>query len=106
MSVEKASDATEESTNEGSTTPSKEEAQAELLATIGKATADDKEDLKKIKGVGPKLESILNSIGIYTFDQVSKMTEREYDLVDSMLTAFKGRGKRDNWAAQAASFLN
>lgn len=106
LTVEKASDATEESTNEATTAFSKEKAQAELLSTIGKATEADKEDLKKIKGVGPKLESILNSIGIYTFEQVSKMTEREYDLVDSMLTTFKGRGKRDDWAGQATSFLN
>jgi predicted flap endonuclease-1-like 5' DNA nuclease len=76
-----------------------------LLATIGEATVADKEDLKKIKGVGPKLESILNSIGIYTFAQVSKMTEKEYQLVDSLLTTFKGRGKRDDWAKQAKSFL-
>lgn len=84
---------------------SAESAKSTLLAAIGEATASDKEDLKKIKGVGPKLESILNSIGIYTFAQVSKMTEREYELVDSLLTTFKGRGKRDDWAKQAKSFL-
>ena len=76
-----------------------------LLATIGEATVEDKEDLKRIKGVGPKLESVLNSIGIFTFAQVSKMTEKEYQLVDNLLTTFKGRGKRDDWAKQAKSFL-
>ncbi len=81
-------------------------AKSTLLATIGEATVADKEDLKKIKGVGPKLESVLNSIGIYTFTQVSKMAEKEYELVDSLLTTFKGRGKRDDWAKQAKSFLN
>lgn len=81
-------------------------AQNNLLDTIGTATEADKEDLKKIKGVGPKLEKTLNSIGIYTFGQVSKMTEREYDLVDSLMTSFKGRAKRDKWAEQAQSLLN
>jgi predicted flap endonuclease-1-like 5' DNA nuclease/glutathione synthase/RimK-type ligase-like ATP-grasp enzyme len=79
------------------------DAKAALLAVIGTAKAKDKNDLKKIKGVGPKLEGILNEIGIYTYAQVSKMTEKEYDLVDSLLSAFKGRGKRDDWAGQAKS---
>lgn len=86
--------------NEEAETP---DAKTTLLETIGTASIDDKDDLKKIKGVGPKLESILNEIGIYTLEQVSKMTEKEYDLVDSLLTAFKGRGKRDDWAGQAKS---
>ncbi len=76
-----------------------------LFASIGEASADEKDDLKKIKGVGPKLESTLNDIGIYTFAQVSKMTDTEYDLVDSLIDSFKGRGKRDDWAAQAKELM-
>jgi predicted flap endonuclease-1-like 5' DNA nuclease len=72
-----------------------------LFDKIGKAKASQKDDLKQIKGIGPKLEKMLNDLGIYTFEQVSKMGAKEYDLVDSMLSSFKGRGKRDNWAAQA-----
>ena len=78
-----------------------QDSKTDLFAVIGTASAEEKDDLKKIKGVGPKLEQILNEIGIYTYAQVSKMTEREYDLVDSLLTSFKGRGKRDDWAGQA-----
>ncbi|WP_298363367.1 NrfD/PsrC family molybdoenzyme membrane anchor subunit [uncultured Lutibacter sp.] len=74
-----------------------------LLGSLGifdkeTQTADD---LKLISGVGPKLEGILNNIGIYSFDQVSKMTDKEYDLLDSLLDSFKGRAKRDDWAGQA-----
>jgi molybdopterin-containing oxidoreductase family membrane subunit len=64
------------------------------------------DDLKLISGVGPKLEGILNEIGIYSFDQVSKMTEKEYDLLDSLLDSFKGRAKRDDWAGQANNLKN
>ena len=78
---------------------------ASLLKSVGEASADDKDDLKKIKGVGPKLEEMLNSIGIYTFAQVSKMTKAEYDLVDSLITAFKGRAERDEWAEQAKELM-
>ena len=80
-------------------------AKAALLDNIGTATIEDKDDLKALKGIGPKLESILNEIGIYTFEQVSKMTDTEYNLVDSLLKAFRGRGKRDKWAEQAQAKL-
>ena len=76
-------------------------AKDELLGVIGKGSAKTKDDLKKIKGIGPKLENMLNDMGIYSFEQLSKMTAKEYELVDSMLTSFKGRGKRDDWAGQA-----
>ena len=33
------------------------------------------------------------------------MTAREYDMVDALVGAFKGRGKRDDWAGQAKKFL-
>ena len=78
---------------------------SQLLDTLGTVDASNKDDLKKIKGVGPKLEQTLNSLGIYSYEQVSKMTEKEYDLVDSLLTTFKGRAKRDNWAQQAKDLM-
>jgi molybdopterin-containing oxidoreductase family membrane subunit len=79
-----------------------------LLGSIGTfdsatGTADD---LKKISGVGPKMEGVLNSIGIYTFLQVSKMTKNEYDLLDSITESFPGRAERDDWAGQAKNLLN
>jgi 1,4-alpha-glucan branching enzyme len=76
-----------------------------LLGNIGTASADQKDDLKKIKGVGPKLEKTLNDLGIYTFQQVSKMKKKDYDLLDTLLTSFKGRAKRDDWAKQAKKLM-
>jgi len=73
----------------------------ELLTRLGKVKKGEKDDLKVISGVGPKLESILNGLGITTYAQVAKMKVRDYDLVDSLLTNFKGRGKRDEWSKQA-----
>lgn len=83
-----------------------EQGKSALLGVIGIASADEKDDLKEIKGIGPKLEEMLHSIGVYTFAQVSKMGDAEYDLVDSLITAFKGRAKRDNWAAQASELMH
>lgn len=83
-----------------------EQGKSQLLDAIGSASAADQDDLKKIKGIGPKLEEMLHSIGVYTFEQVSNMGDAEYDLVDSLITAFKGRAKRDDWAAQANALKN
>ncbi len=83
----------------------KKAAKADLLANIGTASAADKDDLKAIKGVGPKLETILNKLGIFTFVQVSKMKKAEYGLVDALMDAFKGRGERDDWAGQAKQLI-
>ncbi len=59
------------------------------------------DDLKKIKGVGPKLEGVLHSLGFYHFDQVANWTADEVAWVDQNLTGFKGRVSRDNWVEQA-----
>lgn len=63
-----------------------------------KAGADD---LKMIKGVGPKMEKLLNSLGFFHFDQVAKWTTDEVLWVDQNLEGFKGRVSRDNWVQQA-----
>lgn len=61
-------------------------------------TADD---LKMIKGVGPKLEELLHKMGFFHFDQIASWTDREVAWVDENLEGFKGRVSRDNWVEQA-----
>ena len=59
------------------------------------------DDLKLIKGVGPKMETMLNGMGFYHWDQVGKWGPDEVAWVDQNLEGFKGRVSRDNWVAQA-----
>jgi len=59
------------------------------------------DDLKRISGVGPKLEKLLNSLGIFHFDQIAAWTDAELHWIDENLTGFKGRAGRDDWVAQA-----
>ncbi|MDA7428726.1 NADH-quinone oxidoreductase subunit E [Primorskyibacter aestuariivivens] len=59
------------------------------------------DDLKLIKGIGPKLEKLCNSMGFYHFDQIANWTAEEIAWVDQNLEGFKGRVSRDNWVAQA-----
>ena len=58
------------------------------------------DDLKRISGVGPKIEHTLNSLGIWTFDQIASWKKAERDWVDNYLR-FKGRIERDEWVKQA-----
>jgi NADH-quinone oxidoreductase subunit E len=62
------------------------------------------DDLKRISGVGPKLETTLNEMGFWHFDQIAKWSDDEVSWVDSRLK-FKGRIRRDDWIAQAAAFF-
>ncbi|WP_211645187.1 hypothetical protein [Loktanella sp. SALINAS62] len=59
------------------------------------------DNLKEIKGVGPKLELMLHDMGIFHFDQIAAWTSRELAWVDSNLKGFKGRASRDEWVSQA-----
>ena len=65
------------------------------------ASMGKKDDLKKISGVGPKLERLLNEIGVYYFWQVASWNTSEVQAVDDMLEVFKGRIERDRWVSQA-----
>jgi len=67
-------------------------------AAIEKPAAVD--DLKMISGVGPKIEAILHSLGIYTFAQIAVWEDDHRQWVDSYLN-FKGRIDRDEWTKQA-----
>lgn len=59
------------------------------------------DDLKQISGIGPKLEKLCHSLGIYHFDQIASWTEAEIAWMDANLEGFHGRVTRDNWVAQA-----
>jgi len=59
------------------------------------------DDLKQIKGIGPKLEALCNRLGFWHFDQIAAWTDDEVAWVDANLEGFKGRVSRDDWVAQA-----
>ena len=59
------------------------------------------DDLKMMKGVGPKIEIMLNELGFYHFDQIAGWSAAEVAWVNDNLAGFKGRVSRDNWVEQA-----
>lgn len=68
--------------------------------TLAAPRGGEKDDLKNIKGIGPKIEGILNGMGIYHFDQVASWGRKEVKWIDAELS-FKGRIDREKWIAQA-----
>ncbi|QAA81986.1 molybdopterin oxidoreductase [Aequorivita sp. H23M31] len=79
-----------------------------LLALVGTfdPAVQAQDDLQKIKGIGPLMEQKLHQMGIFTFDQISRMGEEEYALLDEIISEFPGKARRDDWAGQALMFKN
>ncbi|MFO7758428.1 MAG: NADH-quinone oxidoreductase subunit E [Roseovarius sp.] len=63
------------------------------------------DDLRQLKGVGPKLEGVLNAAGIYHLDQVANWTTDEVAWVDQNLEGMGGRASRNDWVAQARQLV-
>ncbi|MEM7426574.1 MAG: NADH-quinone oxidoreductase subunit NuoE [Pseudomonadota bacterium] len=85
----------------------KAKAKVEALAVVGDLARPEgidrpeaPDDLKLISGVGPKLEGVLNGLGIFLFSQIAAWSGEEIDWVDDHLK-FKGRINRDDWVKQA-----
>lgn len=77
-------------------------AEAEAKPEFMTAARDGGPDnLKEIKGVGPKLEKTLHGMGVFHFDQIASWGPAEEAWMDSNLEGFKGRVSRDGWIEQA-----
>jgi predicted flap endonuclease-1-like 5' DNA nuclease len=59
------------------------------------------DDLRLIVGVGPVLERMLQQLGVATYRQIARWTERDIDDFDARLPEFHGRVRRDDWVTQA-----
>ncbi|MCP4936551.1 MAG: NADH-quinone oxidoreductase subunit NuoE [bacterium] len=67
---------------------------------LSQAREGASDDLKRITGVGPKLESTLHSLGIFHFDQIAGWSADNVAWVDEYLS-FRGRIDREGWIDQA-----
>jgi NADH-quinone oxidoreductase subunit E len=77
---------------------SKPAAKAVSVATAQVAT--DRDDLKKISGIGPRLEQELNARGIARYADITALTKAAVKKLDTEL-GLDGRITRDGWASQA-----
>jgi predicted flap endonuclease-1-like 5' DNA nuclease/uncharacterized protein YoxC len=65
-----------------------------------------RDNLKKIKGVGPAIEKTLNEMGIVKFQQIADMSEYDIDRVAQRLKGFRSRIYREDWIGQARDYLD
>ena len=77
-----------------------QEAQASGTPRIAAAIGEP-DDLRKIKGIGPKLNTLLGELGVSRYDQIATWTAADVAEVDPYLGTFNGRITRDAWIEQA-----
>jgi|GEM_PF-2872645 len=63
--------------------------------------AGQKDELQKIKGIGPFIEKKINALGIYTFEQIAHLNTIDVGLITDAIQFFPGRIQRDDWMKQA-----
>ena len=80
--------------------PKKAEPKTEKKAAEAPAADAGPDDLKQLKGVGPKLEEKLHAAGVTTFAQIAAWGPEDIAEMDDKLS-FKGRIERDGWVEQA-----
>ena len=83
--------------------PAKEKPAPKPAAAVKTAPAAPQipDDIALLKGVGPKLVALLQSMGVTSLEQIATWSAADVTEIDSKLGAFAGRIKRDNWVDQA-----
>ncbi|SMD06046.1 hypothetical protein [Rhizobium sp. RU36D] len=62
------------------------------------------DDLKRISGIGPKVEQVLNGMGVTRFADIAAWTVDDIAKFDTEL-GFSGRIERDDWVGQAKALV-
>jgi len=76
-----------------------------LLHSIGTATKAEADDLKEINGIGPAYEAKLNEIGIYTYEQISKLKAADREELSAIDGITRDKIEADEWVKQAKQLL-
>ncbi len=78
---------------------------AKVLHSIGTALKADADDLKLINGIGPVYEEKLNELGIYTFEQISKLKAADREELSAIDGITRDRIESEEWVKQAKELL-
>lgn len=79
------------------------EARPALSAATESPSEAKADDLTRIRGIGPKLSQLLQSLGVTRFAQIAAFDAADLAALDDKLGAFRGRAVRDDWVGQAAT---
>ena len=77
-----------------------------LPRSVPSAIAFEADDLKKISGVGPALEGMLNALNIYTYEQVAALTPEIIGELGDTLETLSNHIIKEDWVGQAQRILN
>jgi predicted flap endonuclease-1-like 5' DNA nuclease len=72
-----------------------------LGVDVVRAPAGPADDLRQLKGVGPKFVARLNELGILRFDQLAGLNANEITHLDERMGPFQGRLAKDRIIEQA-----
>ncbi len=76
-----------------------------VLHSIGTATKAEADDLKQINGIGPAYEKRLNEMGIFTYDQISKLKATDRDELSAIDGITREKIEAEEWVKQAKALL-
>jgi len=76
-----------------------------VLHSIGTATKSEAQDLKEINGIGPAYEKRLNEVGIYTYEQISKLKAADRDELSAIDGITREKIESEEWVKQAKELL-
>ncbi|MFK7810832.1 MAG: hypothetical protein AB8F74_23695 [Saprospiraceae bacterium] len=96
---------TDETTKEEKTAIARSAIHSAIGSKIKAASASEKNDLKKINGIGPFIEKKLNDIGIFTYEQISQLDAELITQITEAIQFFPGRINRDDWVGQAKRLM-
>jgi len=74
---------------------------AEIVRRTSSSEPRHDDDLKAIRGIGPKLEGLLKDLGITSFEQIARLQPDDVAVVADALGSFPGRIERDDWVGSA-----
>jgi predicted flap endonuclease-1-like 5' DNA nuclease len=72
---------------------------------LGIAHKYEANNLTLIDGLGLWVEERLNTLGIYTFSQISKLTHTDIETITEVLELIPGRIEQDKWVEQARELV-
>jgi len=72
---------------------------------LGIAYKHEANNLTLIDGLGLWVEERLNTLDIYTFDQISKLTKTDIETLTEVLEIIPGSIEKDNWVGQARELV-
>ncbi|MBK7409263.1 MAG: hypothetical protein IPJ40_15165 [Saprospirales bacterium] len=105
-SVEQLFEIDEEEDDEAIVARAREYLNSAIGSVLPASSESEKDDLKKIEGIGTFIEKQLNEAGIYTYEQISKLDEVLIEQLTTAIQFFPGRIVKDDWVGQAAQLLN